>query len=51
LGNFSQKSLDKEADFATFKFCGLKGCQKNSNRLQGWFQFWFWFLSFQNMGA
>lgn len=51
FGNCSQKLLDKEVDFATFRFCGLKGRQKNSNRLQGWFQLWFRFLSFQNMGA
>jgi hypothetical protein len=32
FGNFSQKLLDKEIDFATFRLCGLNGSPKHSNR-------------------
>lgn len=32
FGKISKKSLDKEVEFATFRLCGLKGSQKDSNR-------------------
>lgn len=32
FGKKSKKSLDKEVEFATFRLCGLKGSQKDSNR-------------------